>query len=163
MKRVYDTAFLTIRLSNACQVSHKALGLIPRYSSIAAATPPTGGNPENKIVEKQDGMASGGNVVPQAGDEQSALSRRLANFTEEALNDNPRFMKAAVASGEFDFNVELKQKLQERIASADFKSTNAQALSVANLPVRFITQNFHRFALADIVEFRPLSGRELET
>ncbi|KAF8446653.1 hypothetical protein BGX38DRAFT_1193776 [Terfezia claveryi] len=132
MKRVYDSAFLTTRLS-------KAPGLIPRYSITTATTPPTDEKLESsKVIEKQDedGMAGGcqGNAAPQAREEQSALSRRLAEFTEEALNENPRFMKAAVASGEFDFNAELKQKLQERIACADFKSANAQALSVANLP-----------------------------
>lgn len=138
VKRVYGIAVLTAGLSNARQVSCQAPGLIRQYSSTATATPPTGGKLESKVVENQneDGMASGGGNA--AGEEQTALSRRLAEFTEEALNENPRFMKAAVASGEFDYNTELKQKLQERIACADFKSTNAQALSVANLPVRFI-------------------------
>jgi len=144
MKRVYDTA---TRLSNARQVSRQASGLILRYSSTAAAAPPTEGKPESKVGEKQDedGMASGGNAAPQAGEGQSALSKRLAEFTEEALNENPRFMKAAVASGEFDFNAELKHKLQERIACADFKSANAQALSVASLPVRFIAPELSFF------------------
>ncbi|RPB23327.1 hypothetical protein L211DRAFT_786961 [Terfezia boudieri ATCC MYA-4762] len=99
-------------------------------------------------------MAGGGNAVPQAREEQSALSRRLAEFTEEALNENPRFMKAAVASGEFDFNAELKQKLQDRIACADFKSANAQALSVENLPA------YAGKGTRDIAIAKPWAGEE---
>ena len=89
---------------------------------------------ENTNANKEYIVADDNNVHDL--EEQSALSRRLEAYTEEALSDNPRFMKAAVANGEFDFNKELKQKILERIASADFSSNNAQALATANLPVR---------------------------
>ncbi|KAF8425978.1 hypothetical protein EV426DRAFT_530958 [Tirmania nivea] len=99
-------------------------------------------------------MVSGDSAAPLTGEEQSALSRRLAEFTEEALNGNLRFMKTAVASGEFDFNAELKQKLQERIAGAEFKSANAQALSVANLPA-YVGKGTRDIAMA-----KPWAGEE---
>lgn len=86
-------------------------------------------NANKEFLVKNDSNANG-------VEEQNGLSRRLEQYTEEALCENPRFMKAAVASGEFDFNKELKQKLLDRIASADFNSKNAQALATASLPVR---------------------------
>lgn len=86
-------------------------------------------------IRKKDYMVANDNGAYNS-EEQSSLSKRLEEYTEEALSENPRFMKAAVASGEFDFNKELKQKLLERIASADFNSENAQALATASIPVR---------------------------
>ena len=97
--------------------------------------PHTGKAPlETTNANKEDFVTNDNNA--RGVEEQNELSRRLEQYTEEALCENPRFMKAAVASGEFDFNKELKQKLLERIASAEFNSENAQAIATANLPVR---------------------------
>lgn len=164
MRRVQNTALVTIRQFNTRQVSQQAPILHPRYSSTQTTNPPSGQETENNESKNQDDLKEIASAAPRSSENQSALSRRLAEFTEEALNENPRFMKAAVASGEFDFNPELKQQLQERIASADFKSTNAQAFATANLPVRLIAPEYPDvFPQLTRWTYRPLSGRELET
>ncbi|KAF2137576.1 uncharacterized protein K452DRAFT_291391, partial [Aplosporella prunicola CBS 121167] len=60
------------------------------------------------------------------------MSRRLEELSEDALVSGGR--RAQKAAEEAGFSEELRQKLEERIAGADFKNTYARELSQANLP-----------------------------
>lgn len=113
--------------------SRLKLGQIASQPGRHYSTEPTVAVNDKKAQEHDKNVTRDG--PSPSSEQQSALSDRLAELTEEALIQNPRFMKAALASGEFNFNAELKQKLEERIASAEFKTTNAQAFATASLPV----------------------------
>lgn len=60
------------------------------------------------------------------------MSRRLAQMSEEGLEDSGR--RAAKVVQEAGFDDELKRQLEERIKSASFRSENASAFAQANLP-----------------------------
>lgn len=60
------------------------------------------------------------------------MSRRLAEMTEEAMLSGGR--SALRNMQEAGFSEELKKQLEQRIAETSFKSENAAAFSVANMP-----------------------------
>ena len=63
--------------------------------------------------------------------EQGAMSRRLAQATEDALLEGGRAGRKAVEDA--GFSEELKQKLLEKVASHKFRSENATALAEAEM------------------------------
>lgn len=67
-------------------------------------------------------------------DSDGAMSRRLAEMTEEAITQGGSSTRKNIQQGT-GFSEELKQRLQERIAETAFKNENAAAISYANLPV----------------------------
>jgi hypothetical protein len=73
---------------------------------------------------KQDGAVS--------EKEEGAMSRRLAEMASDNLETGGRSARKAVE--EAGFSEELKARLQERIASAGFKSDNASAFAQVDLP-----------------------------
>ena len=120
-----------LQLSRPCQLRHRH-----SYQPYTTTTE----NKAAQTVKQQRGDDGAAEASPPTSDvkpaaEPGALSQRLAEYTEDALAANPRFAKAAVESGEFDFNAELKLKLQERLAAAEFKTQHAQALGAVSLPV----------------------------
>ncbi|PQE25997.1 SIT4 phosphatase-associated protein [Rutstroemia sp. NJR-2017a BBW] len=77
-------------------------------------------------------QASKGNDTDKpAQKEQGAMSRRLAEATEDALFEGGRAGRKAVE--EAGFSEELKARLLDRVESAKFKSENASAFAEANL------------------------------
>ena len=63
----------------------------------------------------------------------SAMSRRLAQMAEDAiLEGGPSARRNIEHAG---FSEELKKQLEERVAAASFKSENAAAYSIVNMPV----------------------------
>lgn len=64
--------------------------------------------------------------------EEGAMSRRLAEMASDNLETGGRSARKAVE--EAGFSEELKARLQEKIASAGFKSDNASAFAQADLP-----------------------------
>nr|POE74729.1 hypothetical protein CFP56_37260 [Quercus suber] len=64
-------------------------------------------------------------------DERGAMSRRLADLSENALESGGRGAQKAVE--EAGFSDDLKRELEERIANASFRSENARAFAQANL------------------------------
>jgi hypothetical protein len=77
-------------------------------------------------------QASKGNDTDKpAQKEQGAMSRRLAEATEDALFEGGRAGRKAVE--EAGFSEELKARLLERVESAKFKSENSSAFAEANL------------------------------
>jgi hypothetical protein len=75
-----------------------------------------GNRPDGAVSEKEEG----------------AMSRRLAEMASENLETGGRSARKAVE--EAGFSEELKARLQEKIASAGFKSDNASAFAQVELP-----------------------------
>ena len=84
-------------------------------------------NTESNIAEQentQDGA--------KPGKEQGAMSRRLEEMASDNLETGGRSARKAVE--EAGFSEELKARLQEKIASAGFKSDNASAFAQVEMP-----------------------------
>lgn len=64
--------------------------------------------------------------------EPGAMSRRLAQMSEESLEDSGR--RAAKVVQEAGFDEDLKRQLEERIKAASFRSEHASAFAQAELP-----------------------------
>ena len=69
---------------------------------------------------------------PKVPKEQGAMSKRLAEMTEETMETGGR--SARKAMDEAGFSEDLKKQLEERIAESTFRSQNQQALSQAEMP-----------------------------
>ncbi|KAJ9245126.1 hypothetical protein DTO271D3_6905 [Paecilomyces variotii] len=67
-----------------------------------------------------------------ASREEGAMSRRLAEMTEQSMTEGGRSARKNIQ--EAGFSEELKKQLEERLAASAFKSENAAAISVANMP-----------------------------
>lgn len=80
------------------------------------------------------------------------MSRRLAALSEEGLEAGGRSAHKAVEEAGFD--EDLKRRLQERIASANFRNKNASALSQAEMPASASRHS------RDIAAAAPWSGTE---
>lgn len=76
-----------------------------------------------------------GSSQPSGSTEKGALSRRLAEMTEESLFEGGRSAQKNLQ--EAGFSDDLKRALEEKIKAASFKSNNAQAFSVLDTPVSF--------------------------
>ena len=70
--------------------------------------------------------------VKSQEENEGAMSRRLADMTEEAITTSKSARKNVQNVG---FSDELKKQLEEKIAASSFKSDNAAAFSIANMPV----------------------------
>ena len=72
--------------------------------------------------------------VIENGGEPGGMSRRLAQMTDESIEQGGRRTKKAIEEG--GFSEELKRKLEERIQGSSFKSENPAAFAQVNMPVR---------------------------
>lgn len=81
----------------------------------------------NTISDRRKYTSNGNNENKKA--EQGAMSRRLAEATEDALLEGGRAGRKAVE--EAGFSEELKEKLLERVAASKFQSENARAFAEA--------------------------------
>lgn len=94
-------------------------GVVNRRHASQGTSPPGGGS---------DGKPGSGREDGDTG----AFSRRLEQMTEEGLESGGRSARNAV--DEAGFSEDLKKRLEEKIASASFKSENASAFSQASMP-----------------------------
>lgn len=62
------------------------------------------------------------------------MSGRLAQMTDEMIEQDGRRAKKAIDEG--GFSEELKKKLEARLQENSFRSENAAAFAQASLPVR---------------------------
>lgn len=76
--------------------------------------------------------ARGEQDVHQEEKEEGVMSRRLAEMASDNLETGGRSARKAVE--EAGFSEELKARLQEKIASANFQSDNAGAFAQVNMP-----------------------------
>lgn len=65
--------------------------------------------------------------------EQSAMSRRLSQMTEDAILEGGRSARRNIENA--GFSEDLKRQLEERVLAASFKSENAAAHSIVDMPV----------------------------
>jgi hypothetical protein len=79
---------------------------------------------EKKSTEPSSKLSAASN---DAGPEQGAMSRRLAEATEDALLEGGRAGRQAVADA--GFSEELKARLLEKVQAAKFQSDNATAFA----------------------------------
>ena len=86
-----------------------------------------------QITSKEDESTS----TPEAnvqGQEKGRMSRRLAQITDDLIEQDGRSAKKAVEEG--GFSEELKKKLEARLQESSFRSENAAAFAYVSLPVR---------------------------
>ena len=67
------------------------------------------------------------------GQTEGRLSGRLAQMTDEMIEQDGRRAKKVIDEG--GFSEELKKKLEARLQESSFRSENAAAFAQANLPV----------------------------
>ncbi|KAL2007800.1 hypothetical protein VTN00DRAFT_7782 [Thermoascus crustaceus] len=70
--------------------------------------------------------------APGEEKEEGAMSRKLAEMTEEAMLTGGRSARKNMQ--EAGFSEELKRQLEQRIADSSFKSDHAAAFSIVNMP-----------------------------
>jgi hypothetical protein len=91
---------------------------------------------------RQDEIATGDSGIGDGdgdGDGDGAMSRRLAEMTEQAILEGGRSTRRNIQ--EEGFSEELKRQLGERIAAgttsiSSFRSEHAAAFSIVEMPVR---------------------------
>lgn len=104
-----------------------------RYSTQTAALPH-----ENEQSTTQEGKESGKSKHAKSRTEEpGGMSRRLAQMTEEPVEQGGRSAKKAI--GEGGFSEELRRQLEARIQDSSFKSENPAAFAQLNMPVRLET------------------------
>ncbi|KAF5974448.1 hypothetical protein FCOIX_8248 [Fusarium coicis] len=108
------------------QVSRQPRTLPAQYSTQAGA-PKTEDQQQDKTAQKAEQESHENNVEKEPG----PLARRLEEATEEALFTGGRAGRRAVEDA--GFSEELKERLLNKIADANFKSENANAFAAAGL------------------------------
>lgn len=74
-----------------------------------------------------------GSTEAKEAKEEGALSRRLSEMTEEALLEGGRSARKNIQ--EAGFAEDLKRELEEKLKASTFRSDNAQAFSMLDIPV----------------------------
>ena len=81
---------------------------------------------------KSDGNGEQSEPRQEEKEERNAMSRRLEEMSEHAIETGGR--SAAKAVEDASFSEELKRQLEEKIANASFRSDNAAAFAQVNMP-----------------------------
>jgi len=76
------------------------------------------------------------NELEKPYDGARAMSRRLADMTDETLESGGRTARKAV--DEAGFSEELKKRLEARIQDSTFRSENLVAFAQVNMPVSIV-------------------------
>ena len=87
--------------------------------------------PPNTSKEDESSSTSQADVQ---GQENGRMSGRLAQITDELIEQDGRGAKKAIEEG--GFSEELKKKLEARLQESSFRSKNAAAFAQTSLPVR---------------------------
>ena len=106
-------------------VSFRKYDTVSRNSAQSTALPPN--------TSKEDESTSTSDADVQ-GQENGRMSGRLAQITDELIEQDGRRAKKAIEEG--GFSEELKKKLEARLQESSFRSQNAAAFAQASLPVR---------------------------
>lgn len=120
------------RSSPCCTQCTSCLQAQRQLPSISKRTPISSRRTLSASSSRKDEKPNGSSQ-PDGGKEQGALSRRLAEMTEESLLEGGRSARKNLQ--EAGFSDDLKRALEEKIKAATFKSDNAQAFSVLDTPV----------------------------
>ena len=84
-------------------------------------------------TSKDDEDPKGAHEANKQGQSEGRMSERLAQMTDEMIEQDSRSTKKAIEEG--GFSEELKKKLEARLRESSFRSENAAAFAQANLPV----------------------------
>ncbi|ODH26314.1 hypothetical protein ACO22_04697 [Paracoccidioides brasiliensis] len=125
---------------DSCVIPTRHFFSLPRAHSQHEHAP----NDTGTGQEKQNGTPSSA--------EEGAMSRRLSEMADEAMLEGGKSVRKNLQ--EASFSEDLKKKLEERIAESTFRSENAAAFSLANLPA-----NASR-GTQDIAAATPWTGTE---
>lgn len=87
-------------------------------------------SPRRRNEKPSNGTAANGADNKEDG----AMSRRLSEMTDEALLQGGRSARKSLMQ-EAGFSEDLKQELEEKIKASSFKSDNAGAFSLLDMPV----------------------------
>lgn len=119
------------RISPCCTLCTSCLQAHPRLPSITKHAPISRRTLSASSFRNDEKSNIGSQ--PSGSKEEGALSRRLAEMTEESLLEGGRSARKNLQ--EAGFSDDLKRTLEEKIKAASFKSDNAQAFSVLDTPV----------------------------
>lgn len=109
--------------------------LVLRAPSRCVSNAATRQGQEEKEAETENQAEAKKNNGPAPDEtEHGAMSRRLAEMTEDSLLEGGKSSRNNIQQA--GFSEELKAKLEEKIAAASFKSEHAAAFSIHNMPVR---------------------------
>ena len=98
------------------------------YRTFSSTLPPREQQSAAQEV-KDDGQEEDGSVADTTG----AMSRRLADMTDETLESNGRTARKAVE--EAGFSEELQKRLEAKIQDSIFRSDNITAFAQIDMPV----------------------------
>ena len=124
------------RSSPCCTQCTSCLQAHRRLPSITKRTPLSSRRTLSASSSRKDEKPNG-SPQPSGSKEEGALSRRLAEMTEESLLEGGRSARKNIQ--EAGFSDDLKRALEEKIKATSFKSDNAQAFSVLDTPVSFVS------------------------
>jgi hypothetical protein len=126
------TVFVTSRRCTCSQLRCR-----PPLSRAVSTKPQEEGQknrPEDKEhLQEGDGTSGVRQNEQKEEQEEGAMSRRLNDMAEEAYLEGGRSARKNIQ--EAGFSDELKAKLEERITASSFRSDNAAAFSIADMPV----------------------------
>ena len=97
---------------------------------------------ETALASKDDASNQASNDAANMSEEPGAMSRRLAEMTDEMIEQGGCSAQKAV--GESGFSEELKRRLEARILDSQFKSENPTAFAQLNMPVRRFNSTFQQ-------------------
>jgi hypothetical protein len=110
----------TFRASTApLSLSKRFSAACPRNETSSAST----AKAEDKKIKDED----------ENEEQDSAMTRRLAQMTEDAMLEGGRSARRNIEH--VGFSEELKKQLEERVAAASFKSEYPAAHAIVNMPV----------------------------
>lgn len=123
-------------------MSAPKLWAVPRRTALCAARFPTAPairaripyqhrNNSNASAKTKDNEES--SKTGQEEEIEGAMSRRLSQMTEDAILDGGRSAQRNIEHA--GFSEDLKRELEERVKAASFKSDNAAAHSILDMPV----------------------------
>jgi hypothetical protein len=97
---------------------------------------------EQPAAASKDEASDGApDIAAENTKEQGAMSRRLAEMTDETIEQGGRSAQTTV--GESGFSEELKRQLEQKILDSRFKSDNSAALAQLNMPVSPFALDVH--------------------
>ena len=107
---------------------HKYDAVSRHFTQLTALPPNTSKEDESTSTSEADVQ----------GTENGRMSGRLAQITDELIEQDGRRAKKVIEEG--GFSEELKKKLEARLQESSFRSENAAAFAQVSLPVRLSHQ-----------------------
>ena len=100
------------------------------YGTFASTLPPRAQQSATQPVAREDDPDKEENSTEGTG----AMSRRLTDMTNEAINSGARTARKAIE--EAGFSEDLKRQLEARVQGSEFRSQNPAAFAHVDMPVR---------------------------